>query len=68
MTISTLGTGNGAGRSASKINVLLIVGFLLAMSANAVSKENMLPLVPSGFLIVTLLTRFGVRRLPEFLR
>jgi uncharacterized membrane protein len=50
------------------INVLLIVGFLLAMSANAVSKENLLPLVPAGFLIVTLFTRFGVRRLPEFLR
>ena len=50
------------------VNVLLIVGFLLAMSANAIAKDDLLPLVPAGFLIVTLLTRFGVRRLPEFLR
>ena len=50
------------------LNALLVVGFLLAMSANAIAKENLLPLVPAGFLIVTLLTRFGVRRLPEFLR
>jgi hypothetical protein len=48
--------------------VLIIVGFLLAMSVGVVPKERFFSVVPAALIVVTLLTRVAVRRLPKFLQ
>jgi uncharacterized membrane protein len=49
------------------IIVLIIVGSLLAMNVGAVAKEKFFPVFPAALILVTLLTRLTVRRLPKFL-
>ena len=47
--------------------VLLIVGFLLARNGEAVPNEKFFLLAAVALIVVTLITRFAVRRLPRFL-
>jgi uncharacterized membrane protein len=47
--------------------VLLIVGFLLARNGEAVPNEKFFSLALVALIVVTLITRFAVRRLPRFL-
>lgn len=47
--------------------VFLIVGCLLAMRAELIPKGKFYTLVPAAFVLVILITRFTVRRLPKFL-
>jgi hypothetical protein len=49
------------------ILVLIIVGLLLAMNVGAVPKEKLFPVFPAALVVVTVLTRATVRRLPKFL-
>lgn len=48
--------------------VLVVVGCLVGMGMGAIPKENFYTTVPAAFVVVTLLTRFAVRRLPKFLQ
>jgi len=50
------------------INALLMIAFLLSINANAIPSEKLISFIPIGFIAVTLLTRFAIRRLPEFLQ
>jgi uncharacterized membrane protein len=47
--------------------VSLIVGFLLARNGEAVPNQKFLSLALVALTVVTLITRFAVRRLPRFL-
>jgi len=47
--------------------VLVIVGTLIAMGVSAIPREKFYSAAAGSFLVVTLLTRFAVRRLPAFL-
>jgi uncharacterized membrane protein len=49
------------------IIVLIFVGLLLAMNFGVVANEKLFPIFPASLIIVTLLTRITVRRLPRFL-
>ena len=49
------------------IIVLIFVGLLLAMNAGAVANEKLFPVFPAALILVTVLTRLTVRRLPKFL-
>jgi uncharacterized membrane protein len=47
--------------------VLLIAVFLVAMSAGLLPSEKFYTVVPAAFILVTLIARVSVRRLPKFL-
>ena len=47
--------------------VLIFVGFLVATNGKAFPNEKFLTLVPVALIVVTLISRFAVRRLPKFL-
>ena len=49
------------------IIVLFFVGLLLAMNFGVVANEKLFPIFPAALVVVTLLTRVMVRRLPKFL-
>ena len=49
------------------ILVLVIVLFLVAMNARLIPAEKFFSVIPAALIIVTLATRFSVRRLPRFL-
>ena len=49
------------------IIVLIFVGLLLAMNAGTLANEKLFPIFPAALVVVTLLTRVTVRRLPKFL-
>lgn len=49
------------------IIVLIFVGLLLAMNAGAVANEKLFPVFPAALILVTVVTRVTVRRLPKFL-
>jgi uncharacterized membrane protein len=49
------------------IIVLIIVGLLLAMNADAIANDKLFPIFSAALVVVTLLTRVTVRRLPRFL-
>jgi len=49
------------------IIVLIIVGLLFAMNFGAVANEKLLPIFSAALVVVALLTRLTVRRLPRFL-
>jgi TMEM175 potassium channel family protein len=48
--------------------VVLIFGALVAMNAGLYPKDKYLTVVPAGLVLITLATRYFVRRLPEFLQ
>jgi uncharacterized membrane protein len=48
--------------------VLVIVGCLIAMGVGAIPREHFYSAVAGSFLVVTLVARFAVRRLPGFLQ
>jgi hypothetical protein len=47
--------------------ILIIVGFLFTTNEKAVPNEKFFSLVPVALIVVTLIARFAVRRLPRFL-
>jgi len=47
--------------------LLVIVGSLIAMRVGAIPREKFFPAGAASFLIITLVARFAVRRLPGFL-
>jgi uncharacterized membrane protein len=47
--------------------VLMIVGCLLGLNAGVLAADNFYSVVPAAFILVTLIARVGVRRLPKFL-
>jgi uncharacterized membrane protein len=47
--------------------VLMIVVCLIGLNAGVVGTENFYSVVPAAFILVTLIARVGVRRLPKFL-
>lgn len=49
------------------IIVLIFVGLLLAMNFGVVANEKLIPIFPVAVIVVTLLTRVTVSRLPKFL-
>jgi len=48
--------------------VIVILGSLIALNAGLIPKEKYLTVVPATVVLITLGTRFAVRRLPEFLQ
>jgi uncharacterized membrane protein len=48
--------------------VVVIAGSLIAMSMGAIRKERFYSAAAASFLVVTLVTRFAVKRLPRFLQ
>ena len=48
--------------------VLVFVGSLVAMSVGAIPREGFYSAAASAFVVVSLLARFAVRRLPRFLQ
>jgi uncharacterized membrane protein len=48
--------------------VLAVVGSLVAMAVGAIPREKFYSTAAIAFIVVTLLTRFAIRRLPEFLQ
>ena len=48
--------------------VLVFVGSLVAMSVGAIPRESFYSAAAAAFVVVSLLTRFAVRRLPRFLQ
>lgn len=48
--------------------VLMIVGGLVGMRIGVIRREKILPLVPGAFVVVILVTRLAVQRLPKFLQ
>jgi len=48
--------------------VLVVVGCLIGMGIGVIPTQNFYSTVPAAFVVVTLLTRFAVRRLPRFLQ
>jgi hypothetical protein len=49
------------------IIVLVFIGSLVAMNAGLIPKEKLITVVPAILILITLGTRFAVRRLPKFL-
>ena len=47
--------------------VLMIIACLVGLNAGVIGTENFYSVVPAAFVIVTLITRASVRRLPKFL-
>jgi hypothetical protein len=50
------------------IIVAVIIGSLLAMNAGLISKEKFFRVVPPAVVVITLASRFFVRRLPRSLQ
>jgi hypothetical protein len=50
------------------IIVLVIIGSLVAMNAGLVTKEKFFSIVPASLVLITLGSRFAVRRLPRSLQ
>jgi len=50
------------------IIVFVIIGFLVAMNAGLVTKEKFFSIVPASLVVITLGSRFAVRRLPRSLQ
>jgi uncharacterized membrane protein len=48
--------------------VLVIAACLIAMAAGAIPRDKFYSSVPAAFVVISLLTRFAVRRLPTFLQ
>jgi uncharacterized membrane protein len=48
--------------------VLVIVACLIGMAVGAIPQEKFYSSVPAAFIVISVLTRFAVRRLPGFLR
>jgi hypothetical protein len=48
--------------------VLVITGSLVAMGMGAILRESFYSAAAASFVVITLVTRFAVRRLPRFLQ
>jgi hypothetical protein len=61
-------TGEWRGTVRQYLIVVVIIGSLVAMNAGLVTKEKILTVVPATVVLITVGSRFVVRRLPRSLQ